>query len=267
MSSPPTLTKWTPYRHQSQALANRQPVLAVRQRPTSRRDTESSFAIYGAWIPDRTRGGALYADHQWPSGGGVTHSLTDSFLRGTAGSVIEPRHAPDASNGATTAGSSAPSSKTGDASSGAAGEPMIVSRPPEPAARRGHSLCLWTHPVTGAPFLILFGGAGHGDRGENTPLSDVWSFDVEANAWTELRPRVPQYEGRSALNSPWVSLADVEKAEAARDAGDINHIPVPPPRSSHGAVVLEDALYVFGGASPRGTLNGAFDCRSPHDAC
>jgi Kelch motif len=56
-----------------------------------------------------------------------------------------------------------------------------------------------------------FGGAGDQDRRFN----DTWSFDISTRKWTELRC-----------------------------AGSI-----PPPRTNHAAVLVDDVMYVFGGFS------------------
>jgi hypothetical protein len=127
-------------------------------------------------------------------------------------------------------------------------------KPPAPQARRGHCLCLWSDG-SGCPWLVLYGGASMGVKGSNCPLTDVWAYSIAGGFWKLLRPRMPMYEGRAALDSVWVSPEEVSQAAAAREAGVPSEVLVPPPRSSGGGVVMGDALYVFGGASPRGALN------------
>lgn len=123
-------------------------------------------------------------------------------------------------------------------------------RPVVPTARRGHVLSPWCDSA-GRLWLVLFGGAGSGSRGDNTPLADVWAFNVAGSYWRELRPRKSlRSDSSMGLDSMW---EPVRRPGEARPAGP--ELLVPPPRSSSAGTVVGDALFVFGGATPRGPSN------------
>ncbi|KAA0166962.1 hypothetical protein FNF27_07413 [Cafeteria roenbergensis] len=152
---------------------------------------------------------------------------------------------PDAARSASGA---SPDQQPGHRASQRAGGQRV--RPAVPAARRGHILTPWCDSA-GRLWLVLFGGAGSGSRGDNSPLADVWAFHVEERYWRELRPRKSlRSDSSMGLDSMW---EPVRRPGEAPLAGP--ELLVPPPRSSSAGTVVGDALFVFGGATPRGPSN------------
>jgi hypothetical protein len=94
--------------------------------------------------------------------------------------------------------------------------PIYTAR--NPNGRRGHSMAVKTHHPNE---FLLFGG----QRG-NLVLNDLWSFDAQANAWTELRC-----------------------------AGTL-----PPPRAFHTSYVVNNHLCVFGGMDAIGIIKETEVC-------
>ncbi|KAF8499070.1 hypothetical protein F5888DRAFT_1611375 [Russula emetica] len=72
--------------------------------------------------------------------------------------------------------------------------------------------------VTTGDRIIIFGGYGN----PNTKFNDTWSFNISTRKWTEL-----QCTG-----------------------------PIPSPRATHAAVLIDDVMYVFGGLALDGTNLG-----------
>src|SRR4029079_18190394 len=118
---------------------------------------------------------------------------------------------------------------------------------PLPAARGGHAA------------VVLDGKIHVVGGGNDVSTLDLHSvYDPTTNRWTEAAP-LPNAKGSPAAVVREVKLCAIGGRSGPDDYGDVDVYapaadswsagPSIPPRGTHGASVLDDAIYVFGGES------------------
>lgn len=126
--------------------------------------------------------------------------LTLTLACGESGSPALPRTTPAASDSAPGSGAAASAMPSAPsplpAPAAAATWRRLSVAASGPSAREDHT---WTVAGDGST-AYLYGG-----RRGTTVLSDLWAYDLTADAWRELRPPAPRPAARFGHNAAWVS--------------------------------------------------------------